>query len=244
MINNTAFSHLYDKHCKLLALHGFAEKTIDAYSRAIRRIGAHFDYQVESLTADQLLDYFSALLTSHSMSTVKLDLYGLKFFYQQVLKRSWADIPLIKSPRVIRIPDIVSIEEAQLLFSSTRILSYRVFFYTVYSMGLRLSEGLALTVGDIDAAKRRVHIRNSKGFKDRFVPLPQATLAVLRRFWAVHQHPTLLFPNRKNKQSGAHQATKPLDRGGLQKAMRQVTQDCHFKKTLPYTACVTAMQPI
>lgn len=198
---------------------------------------------MESLTGDQLLDYFSALLKSHSMSTVKLDLYGLKFFYQHVLKRDWVDIPLVKSPRVRRIPDIVSIEEAQRLFSSTRILSYRVFFYTVYSMGLRLSEGLALNVGDIDAPNRRVHIRNSKGGKDRFVPLPESTLSVLRRFWSVHRHPDLLFPNRIKTLADTRYANTALDRGDVQKAMRQVTRNCGFKKTLRYTACATVMQP-
>ncbi|WP_373510767.1 tyrosine-type recombinase/integrase [Thiocapsa sp.] len=46
-----------------------------------------------------------------------------------------------------------------------------MFFFTLYGLGLRLGEGLALTVADIDAACRRVHIRASKGNKDRFVPL-------------------------------------------------------------------------
>lgn len=239
-----AFNLLYDKHCKHLALQGHAPKTVDAYSRAIRRISAYFDYQMETLSADQLLDYFSALINSRSMSTVKLDLYGLKFFYLYVLKREWVDIPLIKSKRVLRIPNIVSIEEATQLFATTRVLSYRVFFYTVYSMGLRLSEGLALTVGDIDAQAMRVHIRNSKGGKDRFVPLPLATLSVLRRFWQVHRHPHLLFPNRKKTLTETRKVRTPLDRGGVQKAMRQVTRDCGLKKTSLCTACGIATRLI
>ena len=241
---NKTFTRLYDKHCKHLALQGFADKTIDAYSRAIRRIGEYFNYKVTTLTQDQLLDYFSGLLKTHSMSTIKLDLYGLRFFYQHVLKRDWVDIPLIKSARVKRIPNIISIEEAQLLFMTTRILSYRVFFCTVYSMGLRLSEGLGLTVGDIDGITMRVHIRNSKGNKDRFVPIAQSTLLMLRRFWKVHQHPYLLFPKRRKKLSDIRKVTTTLDRGGLQKAMQQVTHDCGFKKTLHCTAYVIAMPPI
>lgn len=231
--STATYSELYKKHCQLLALQGMRPKTIEAYSRAIRRIGHHFDFELTTLTEQQLLDYFAALNQTHSKSTVKLDLYGLKFFYQHVLKRDWKDIPVVKSPKVVRIPDIVSIDEAQLLFASTRILSYRVFFYTVYSMGLRLSEGLNLRVGDIDAERMQVHIRNSKGGKDRLVPLPEPTLDVLRRFWAEHRHPDLLFPNRQKSREGAHCASSPLDRGGVQKAMRQVVSDCGLKKTLP-----------
>ncbi len=95
-------------------------------------------------------------------------------------------------------------------------LSYRVFFFTVYSLGLRLGEGLRLEVGDIDAERQRVHIRDAKGNQDRLVPLPDATVDILRRFWSVHRNPVLLFPNRKGGLKGSHTATTPLDRGGVQ----------------------------
>ena len=84
---------------------------------------------------------------------------------------------LIKSPKVARLPDIVTVEEAKRLFATTRTLSYRVFFFTLYSLGLRLSEGLALKVGDIDGARGRVHIRDSKGNRDRLVQQPVQIVA-------------------------------------------------------------------
>ncbi|WP_305910349.1 site-specific integrase (plasmid) [Methylomarinum sp. Ch1-1] len=118
--NNTKFNHYYALHCKHLKLKGLQPKTIDAYSRAIRRIGDYFDGNLEDLSQDQLLDYFCELLERLSWSAVKLDLYGLKFFYMHVLNKPWTDIALIKPPRTVRIPDIVTIAEAQQLFLSTR----------------------------------------------------------------------------------------------------------------------------
>ena len=47
-----------------------------------------------------------------------------------------------------------------------------LFFFTIYSLGLRIGEGVCLQVGDIDAVRKRGHIRDSKGNKDRLVPLP------------------------------------------------------------------------
>jgi len=58
---------------------GLRPKTIDAYARAIRRIGNYFDCRIDNLSSGQLRDYFTELLDTHSWSTVKLDLYGLKF---------------------------------------------------------------------------------------------------------------------------------------------------------------------
>ena len=88
--------------------------------------------------------------------------------------------------------------------------------------------------------RHRVHIRDSKGNRDRFVPLPQVTLGVLRRFWKTHHNPELLFPNRQGGLSGARNASTPLDRGGVQKTLHQVTIACGLKKRSPRTACATA----
>jgi integrase len=139
-------------------------------------------------------------------------------------------VDLIKAPKAQRLPDIVTVAEAQRVFAATRVLSYRVFFFTAYSLGLRLGEGLRLEVGDIDAARARVHIRDAKGNKDRLVPLPAVTLDVLRRFWRLHRNPVLLFPNRHGGLKGAASATTPLDRGGVQSTLHKVVVACGIKK--------------
>lgn len=238
------FDRQYQTHLKHLKLKGLQPKTIEAYSRAIRRIGAHFDHRIDDLTEPQLTNYFTELLGTHSWSAVKLDLYGLKFYTQHVLKKPWVAPGLIKPPKSQRLPDIVTIDEARRIFAATRVLSYRVFYFTLYSLGLRLGEGLRLQVGDIDAARGRVHVRDAKGNRDRFVPLPVATHTLLRRFWATHRNPVLIFPNRHRGLDGAACAATPLDRGGVQTTLHKVIEACGLKKTSPRTACVTAMQPI
>jgi len=230
------FDRHYQSHLKHLKLKGLQPKTIEAYSRAIRRVGDYFDHQIDHLSVTQLTDYFSDLVASHSWSTVKLDLYGLKFYYDHVLRQPWVAPGLIKPPKTQRLPDIVTVEEAQRLFAATRVVSYRVFYFTLYSLGLRLGEGLRLQVGDIDAVRGRVHIRDAKGNRDRFVPLPQATHTVLRRFWSVHRNPILLFPNRHGGLKGAATATTPMDSGGVQRTLHKVIETCGLKKRSPRTA--------
>ncbi len=108
-----------------------------------------------------------------------------------------------------------------------------MFYFTLYSLGLRLGEGLRLQVGDIDAERARVHVRDSKGNKDRFVPLPDTTLTVLRDFWRTHRNPVWLFPSRQGGLRGAARATTPLDRGGIQVTLRKVATQCGIKKRSP-----------
>ena len=237
------FDRQYQTHLKHLKLKGLQPKTIEAYSRAIRRIGDYFDQQIDALSEQQLTDYFTELVASHSWSTVKLDLYGLKFYYAHVLKKPWVAPGLIKPPKSQRLPDIVTVEEAGRLFAATRVVSYRVFYFALYSLGLRLGEGLRLQVGDIDAARGRVHIRNAKGNRDRFVPLPDATHQLLRRFWTVHRNPVLLFPSRLGGLKGAASATTPMDAGGVQTTLHKVVESCGLKKRSRPTRFDTPMPP-
>jgi integrase/recombinase XerD len=233
---NADFEQNYQSHLKHLKLKGLQPKTIEAYSRAIRRVGDRFDKQIDNLSEAQLTDYFTELVASHSWSTVKLDLYGLQFYYAHVLRKPWVAPGLIKPPRSQRLPDIVTVAEVQRIFAATRVLSYRVFFFTLYSLGLRLGEGLRLQVGDIDGVRRRVHVRDAKGNRDRFVPLPGATHQLLRGFWWVHRNPVLLFPNRHGGLKGSAAATTPLDRGGVQKTLHRVNKACGLKKRSRHTA--------
>jgi len=227
------FNQDYQKLLQHLTLKGLQPKTIDAYSRGIRRIGNYFSYRVYDLTEQQLVNFFVDLHSTHSWSTVKLDLYGLKFFYLHVLKVKWPHIDLVKSPRVQKLPNIVTVEQAAKIFMTTRIASYRVFFFVVYSLGLRISEALRLQVGDIDGQRMRVHIRDSKGNKDRFVPLPTVTLDTLRRFWVIHRNPVFLFPNRKGGLEKSRTATTHLDQAGVSLALSKVVVACGIKKRSP-----------
>lgn len=237
---DAAFKRQYEIDRKRLQLQGLRPKTQEAYARAIRHLGAYFDYRIDDLSEAQLTDYFSDSLQGHSWSTLKHRWYGLQFYYQHVLQRACPTPKLVKPPKVQRLPDVVTVAEAGRLFRATRVVSYRVLYFTLYSLGLRLGEGLRLQVGDIDAARRRVHVRNAKGNQDRLVPLPAATLGVLQRFWQVHRHPRLLFPSRQGGAGAAAHASSPLDRGGVQAALRKVVAACGLKKTSRHTACATA----
>ena len=233
------FKKLYQRHLRLLKLQGKSQKTIDAYSRSVRRVSEHFDCCPDKLTQEQLEIYFGKLVDSHSWSTVKIDRNGLQFFWRHVLKRDWQWVNIIKPPKIHTIPDILTPIEIEHLIGKTRKLRYRVFLLTTYSMGLRLEEALSLQVGDIDAERKRVHIRRGKGHKDRLVPLPDLTLQALRALWVKHRHPNLIFPNATGSLKTIQQATTHMDRGGAQKAMKVVVAECGIKKKSIFIPFVT-----
>ena len=161
-----------------------------------------------------------------------------------MLKRDWDWIHIIKPPKIKTIPDILTPGEIERIIGKTRKLRYRVFLLTTYSMGLRLEETLSLQVGDIDAERKRVHIRRGKGHKDRLVPLPDLTLQGLRELWRRHRHPNFLFPKATGSLQTIRQATTHMDRGGAQKAMKVVVAECGIKKKSRSIPCATVLPPI
>jgi len=229
------FKELYQRHLTLLKLQGKSDKTIEAYSRAVRRVNEYFGCNPDQLSSEQLENYFAELVDTHSWSTVKIDRLGLQFFWKHVLKLDWEWINIIKPPKVYTIPDILTPVEIEQLIGATRKLRYRVFLLATYSMGLRLEEALSLQVGDIDAGRKKVHIRRGKGHKDRLVPLPDLTLQALRALWRKHRHPNLIFPNANGSLATIQQATTHMDRGGTQKAMKVVVLECGIKKKSIFT---------
>ncbi len=238
------FDALYEQHLRGLKLHGYAASTIDVYSRAVRRLSGHYDCVPDQLSVEQLEIYFSGLVDSHSWGTVRVDRNGLQFFWKYILKKDWQWLEIIKPPNIQSLPDILTPQEVEQLIAAARKLRYRVFILTTYSMGLRLSETLSLQVGDVDAARDRVHIRRGKGHKDRFVPLPDLTYNALRALWVRHRHPRLLFPNCVGSAERIRQATTHMNCGGTQGAFRALLDECGIKKRYPFIPCATALPPI
>ncbi len=220
------FDFIYEQHLTNLTLQGKRPATIDAYSRAVRRIAAFFDRCPDNLTTDDLKRYFASLIKSHSWSTVKLDRNGLQFFYRYVLNQNWEWLNIVRPPQVQHLPDILTPCEVAIVISLTHQLRYQVCFLTLYSMGLRLGEAVSLRVGDIDSQMMQVHIRDAKGGKDRLIPLPKRTLIALRYYWQTHRHPRYLFPGKDGKPDSL------IDKGGIQKALTRVIGECNIHKSI------------
>jgi integrase/recombinase XerD len=223
------FDSLYQQHVNALQRLGKSKATIDGYSRALRRVAASLDKCPDRLTVADLKEHFGKLVNSHSWSTVKVDRNGLQFFYKHVLDKKWQWVDIVKPPEIKSLPDILTAAEISRILTATAQSRYRIFFLTTYSMGLRLGEAINLTVADIDAARHRVHVRCGKGRKDRFVTLPELTLAALRRYWTTHRHRRFLFPAGRNP-AEQHRAATPMDRGGVQRAFKEIAQQCNIHK--------------
>jgi site-specific recombinase XerD len=198
----------------------------------VRQLAAHYHKSPAQITEEELRQYFLYLKnvkhSSRSASTIAL--CGIKFFYEHTLQRPWTTLTFVRSPREKKLPVILSLEEVRRILGCIRLLSYRVCLSTIYSCGLRLQEGTHLQIPDIDGARMVLHIRHGKGEKDRYVPLPQRTLGLLRQYWVTHRNPVLIFPAPGRGRHDVSTATAPMPKSSLQEAFRAALKQSGLHK--------------
>lgn len=215
-----------------LQLRSLSAKTQDAYIRAVQQLAEHYRRSPDLITEEELRLYFLYLKNDKhaSRSAFTIVLSGLKFFYQHTLRREWATLDLARPAREKKLPVVLSAAEVRLILGCLRRPHYRVCLTTIYSCGLRLREGVYLQVSDIDGDRMMLHVRQGKGNKDRYVPLPESTLTMLRQYWSTHRHPVWLFPAPTRAGVPQALATQPLDPSGVQRAFKAALQESGVPK--------------
>lgn len=145
---------------------------------------------------------------------------GIRFFYQQALNHNWQIFGIVRPAPEKKLPVILSAREVRRILGCIRLARYRVCLSTIYSCGLRLQEGINLRVADIDSGRSLLHVRHGKGAKDRYVPLPERTLQLLREYWKTHRNRVLLFPAEGRNHIDLAMSTEPMSKSSVQQAFR------------------------
>lgn len=215
-----------------LHLSGKSERTQESYVREVRLLAQFYHTSPDRISEQELQRYLLHRKNVDSLApaSMRICYSGIRFFYQHVLKRDWSTLVLLRAQTTHHLPAVLSVEEVKRLLTSATPLHNRVYFTTVYSLGLRLHEALFLQVSDIDGPRLQVHVHRGKGAKDRYVPLPEDTLALLRAYWKTHRHKTWLFPATGRDHTQSATAASPMSRSSVQGAFRTAKQRAEITK--------------
>lgn len=222
----------YQQSMRALQLAGMSNRTQQCYTRAVRQLVEFHNKTPDLITERELQDYFlhRRNVSNWSAATLRICYSGIKFFFINVLQRKWHTLELVNAKRELRLPDVLSLDEVWSILNAVSTAQNKAYLTTVYTCGLRLNEALFLQISDIDGQRMRIHVHRGKGAKDRYVPLPAATLALLREYWKTHRNNTLIFPCLGRGGQDGPTAQKPMAKASVQGALRRVLQQLKFKK--------------
>ena len=222
---------LYQRMSDDLQLAGMSQRTHDGYLRAIRQLADFCETTPEQINEDQLRQFFLHLKVDRNFApgSLRVALSGLKFFFRITCPRTWPTLDTLKIPTSKTLPEVLTRTQVHRIIEHCHTQRVAAYLWTVYSMGLRLEEGLNLHVGDIDSARGMVHVHRGKGAKDRYVPLPTSTLLQLRSYWSTHRHPRWIFP-AEGREHDCSSARTPMAPTTVQGAMKKITRQIDFGK--------------
>lgn len=187
----------FEQHVELK---DFRQPTKKEYVRYVRKLAEHFQCDPATLSENQLREYFLFLRQHkhYSHSPMKMAKYALLCFYVEHLKVSgWTVFREVRIAEPQVLPMVLSRGEVQRVLEAVREPRFRTCLRLMYHCGLRVGETTRIEIKDIHGREKppRLHVKNGKGGKDRYVPIAPAMVQELRQWWRTHQNPRLLFPS-------------------------------------------------
>ena len=217
---------LYDRMLAQLQLSGYRERSCQSYVRAVRQLQRFCNKPLSQITQKDLQEYWLACKNEYgwSSATLRISYSGIKFFFSRTLVRNWKLLKEVRFKREQTLPTVLSAGEVKRIICKLPTLQSKVFYVTLYSLGLRLEEAVTLQVKDIDGERGVVHICG-KGAVSRTVPLPDITRRALRAYYKTHRNKRWIFPAIGHNQwhkSGT--AEKTVSKSATQSILRRTVE--------------------
>lgn len=203
-------THLRQIMLEELERRNYAPGTIRCYIRTVEHYSRHFHCSPDRLGPEHIRQYQALMFRKWKLApnTIAQRLAALRFFYIQVLKRSWSVAETPYPKKILHLPQVLSQQEVARLIDAALTPFHRILLMTLYATGGRRAEVAQLKISDVDSQRMVIHIRGGKGRKDRDVMLSPALLDALRVHWrGLDRKPShWLFPGGVR-----HTANRPID---------------------------------
>jgi len=191
---------IIERFYKHLVIEDYSKQTIKSYSSALKL----FLEFVEILNLDQITEkeiqdylYYCKNKKNYSFSAMKQAIASIRYLYLKVLLKPPPQSLSIELRKPNQLPIVLSKKNVVKLINATSNLKHKTILLLIYSAGLRLGELLNLKLGDIDSETMKIHIRQSKGKKDRYIMLSENALKLLREYYKLYKPKDYIIEGQK-----------------------------------------------
>lgn len=202
----------------------YSPRTIEAYSALVHSYLSVLKSKDPALLSEADIGRYITkyyVQPGHSRSYQNQAVNALKLFYRTEFGKEIGVSVSLRPKTEHQLPNVLSQDEVRAILSSFTNTKHKTIFFLIYSGGLRIGEVVSLTLTDIDSKRGIVRIRNSKGAKDREVPLSRTALEQLRTYYKVYKPKDYLFEG----QFGGSYSTR-----SVQVLFNKALKGCGIKK--------------
>ncbi|HOK62104.1 MAG TPA: site-specific integrase [Tenuifilum sp.] len=210
---------------KWLKFRRYSPNTIKIYTDALVVFLSYFDHKsVSELTNDDVVLFVNQyiLKRKYSFSYQNQIVNALKLYFREIRKSKIEVEGLQRPRREHKLPNVLSMDEVKAILQAPTNVKHRTMLSLIYACGLRRSELLNLKIGDVDSKRHMLIIRNSKGYKDRQVPISDKTIEMLREYYKMYRPKVWLFEGQKEGEQYSEQS--------LQSVLKQAVSKSNIRK--------------
>ena len=210
----------------------YAQQTIQVYSFALRVFLSWLgEIHHKEVRTEHVNNYMKHLVNERGVSRSYQNQHvnAIKSFYKFTISIHLSSDMIIRPRREYKLPHYLTREEVSKLFSSLGNLKHRAMVSLVYACGLRLGETIRLRLTDIDVSQRLLVVRQSKGNKDRVVPVPESILQMLNEYAMAYKPQIFLFEGQFDGEAYSERSLQQVFKGAVRKSgIRQTEASLHW----------------
>jgi len=212
---------------KILEIKRYSSNSIKTYLGLLKSFHKFIGFQLdmEQLENKELLAFIIEVVKEKQLAytTHKQLCAALKLFYKEMYSREINFLPVYPTRRPQPLPNIISSKEVKAILNSHNNLKHKTMLTVVYALGLRSGEIINIKITDIDGDRNQIHIRSSKGKKDRVLPLPKSLKGILRTYYNEYKPKVYLFCGQKGQQYSPE---------SLRKVFKMAVKKANIKKQI------------
>ncbi|MBI9073533.1 MAG: site-specific integrase [Melioribacteraceae bacterium] len=185
---------------KKLVIENYSDQTIKNYLSALKLFLEWIEkLMVEKVTEKEIEEYlfYCKNKKKYSFSSMKQIIATIRYLYLNVFNKPIPKALDLKLRKPTILPNVLSVSDISKILSVTSNIKHKTILLLIYAAGLRLGELLELKIGDIDSDSMRIHIREGKGKKDRYIMLSENVLVLLREYFKIYNPKEYLFEGQK-----------------------------------------------
>jgi len=197
----------------------YSEHTIKIYVHYVGIFLESLDKSPSKIDSNDFQSYLSSFKFS-STSQQNQIISAIKFFYDKILKRKYGKVDFQRPRKETKLPQVIDKVELRTKILAIKNIKHKAILSLAYSAGLRVSEVINLKMEDIDSKRMLILIKNGKGRKDRYVPLSESILAILREYYKKVKPVEYLFNGQFKNQYSATSCNNIMK--------KYIREDSHF----------------
>jgi len=218
----------------LLVLRNCSQRTISNYLSCINRFKQFYKKKnLEKLTENDILEYLKKnfINIGCSAATINVNRAAIKYYYLVNFNKEFSNVLLPQTKIPTRFPKLLSKQEVVKIFNSEVNLKHKLWIILAYGSGLRITEVAELKISDILSKEHKIHIIG-KGNKERYAPLPDFTLKLLRLYWVQNKEKITnkyLFPGINKPRIG-----KSISSYTIKEAFQKIKENNNLDNSITF----------